>query len=102
MRGSELAFLCVHEVAIAEEGGKPPLLSHEVAFSFSIRALTPLPGPLRSRVWPKSDFSAILSRPTLPRGRTPIDGHTSLFTGVVPVDLRPSNRLDLSSPGQGG
>ena len=35
LRGSELAFLCVHEVAIAEEGGKPPLLSHEVAFSFS-------------------------------------------------------------------
>ena len=32
--GSELAFLCVHEVAIAEEGGKPPLLSTRGGFFF--------------------------------------------------------------------
>ena len=34
LRGSELAFLCVHEVAIAEEGGKPPLLSTRGGFFF--------------------------------------------------------------------
>ena len=48
-------------------------------------------------------------RDQLPHGRTPIAGHTSLFTGVMPcqspVDLCPTNRLNFSSPrtaGRGG
>ena len=48
-------------------------------------------------------------RAQLPHGRTPIAGHTSLFTGVMPcqspVDFSPTNRLNFSSPrtaGRGG
>ena len=41
-------------------------------------------------------------RAQLPHGRTPIAGHTSLFTGVMPcqspVDFSPTNRLNFSSP----
>ena len=41
-------------------------------------------------------------RDQLPHGRTPIAGHTSLFTGVMPcqspVDFSPTNRLNFSSP----